>query len=130
MGKYGSMRKPNNSKNDVKPHPIWRGIGFLFMILAPIMGYFGTRTLLTLNSQYHWFPIPSTLLNREGIAFLGKIGQDPMLFIYAILTLTLTLVFFAVLQLISFSLYSVFGPKRYGLYDVPPTSSRKVKKSR
>lgn len=131
MGRYSaSARKPETAAKDLKPHPIWRGIGFMFLLIAPVMGYFGTRLIIQLNSQNRWFPIPSGLINRGGLEFLGAIGRDPMLYVYIIFTIVLTLLFYAILQMISFILYGIFGPKRYGLYDVPPTKLKRPSKSR
>ncbi len=130
MGRYNTARQVEKPRAHKELHPIWRGIGFVFLIFAPIMGYYGTRLILDLNAVNHWFPIPSTLLNRNGIDFLGKIGQNPMLFIYIIMTIVLTFLFYAFLQLLSFILYGLFGPKRYGIYDAPPANVKNRKKSR
>lgn len=130
MSRYGGPRTVEKPRVKKELHPVWRGIGFIFLILAPLMGYYGTLAVLELNSKNHWFPIPSSLINRNGIDFLGSIGQDPMLFVIAIMTVVLTFLFYALLQLISFSLYGLFGPKRYGIYDAPPAQIKRKKQSR
>jgi len=131
MGKYSSsVRQAQGPKKTTEPHAIWRGIGFVFFLLAPILGYFGALTLIQLNKVNGWYRIPSGLYNTEGVEMLGKLGQDPLLFVKALLTVILAFLFFALMQFISFMLYGMFGPKRYGPLDVPPVAIRNKKKSR
>lgn len=131
MGKHASsLRHAQPPKKQEEPHAIWRGIGLIFFLLAPILGYFGSLLLLQLNRTNGWYKIPSGMYNTEGIEWLGKLGQDPLLFIKALLTLVLAFLFFAFMQFISFMLYGLFGPKRYGPLDVPPVAIRNKKKSR
>jgi hypothetical protein len=43
-------------------HPIWRGIGFLMIILIPIMGYATATMVMDENHKQNWFPIPKQIL--------------------------------------------------------------------
>lgn len=109
MGKYTTYNKPPEPKKKTL-HPIWRGIGFILLILAPVIAYFATLYLLDLNSQRHWFTIPRDLLVR---------GSDPLLLVKVISTIALVLVLYAVFMLITFLIYRIFGPPRYGPQDAP-----------
>ncbi|MDX9849165.1 MAG: hypothetical protein RBT01_01535 [Anaerolineaceae bacterium] len=102
-------------------HPIWRGIGFALLILAPIMGYAASILLIDLNRVNKWMPVPRDLL----IA-----GKDPYLLIKIIITLVVAFLIFLIFQLITFFLYKIAGPSRYGPQDVPRVAYRGKKYKR
>lgn len=102
-------------------HPIWRGVGFIFMILAPVMGYFGSLLLIEANKQNRWFIIP-----REWLAS----GADSLLYIKIALTILLTALVFFILQFIGLIIIRAVSPERYGPMDVPPITGVKKKRAR
>lgn len=114
MGKYQtSYRRMDEQETKRKGvHPIWRGVGFVMIVLIPFMGYAGALVLLDLNKQYHWYAIPRDLL---------AIGQaDPLLYVKIGLSVLVSLVFYAILTLITFIINRAFAPSPYGPYDVAP----------
>lgn len=115
-----TMRDVAGSKTHVT-HPIWRGIGFVLMILTPIMGYAASILLLDLNMQNRWIPIPRDLLIR---------AKDPYILIKLFITLIIALLIFLIFQFITFFIFRVTGPSRYGPTDVPPVrySGKKFKR--
>ncbi|MHB0922866.1 MAG: hypothetical protein ACYC6H_05000 [Bellilinea sp.] len=123
MTKYSQYhRSSSRDKNaNEKIHPIWRGVGFIFMILAPVMGYFGSLMLIEANKQNKWVIIP-----RE---FLAS-GSDPMLYVKIGLTILLALLIFFILQFIGMIILRMAGPERYGPLDVPPITGVKKKRAR
>jgi hypothetical protein len=117
MGKY-SKRQTSNAKDRPsklypKIHPVWRGVGFALMIIAPLMAYATTELLLMDNTTSKWIPIPPNLIVQ---------WQDPLILVKLLATLFLTIVFLAVLQMLFFIIMRIFGPSRYGPLDVPPTT--------
>lgn len=106
---YSQKQEPTTRKQET--HPIWRGIGFAFMILIPILGWFGALYAL----DQRWVPTPADLLVR---------WQDPMILIKVILALVIMFVLFAVFQMVAFILRRIFGAPRYGPYDVPNVTYR------
>jgi len=44
-----------------KVHPIWRGIGFVWMILLPILAYAGAWTITRENFKNRWLPVTTEL---------------------------------------------------------------------
>jgi hypothetical protein len=115
MGKY-STRQTSNAKDRPsklypKVHPVWRGVGFALMIIAPLMAYATTELLLLDNTIRNYFPIPQNLVVQ---------WQDPLILIKIIATIFLSIVFFALLQMIYFVIMRMFAPPRYGPLDVPP----------
>jgi hypothetical protein len=102
-------------------HPIWRGIGFIFIILIPILSYIGALLLLEENAKRGWFGIPREFLVPLFDPFLGvKIG----------IAIVLMVILYGVYTLISFIVLSIAAPPRYGPFDVPPQRYRGNKKPR
>ncbi|MEN4013195.1 MAG: hypothetical protein ROW48_14255 [Bellilinea sp.] len=122
--KYGSYQAKQQeaireARNYV--HPIWRGVGFLLMIITPVLGYFGALVLIEQNAKQNWFTIPPEFIAP---------GQDPMLYLKIGLTILIAFLLFFLFQLISLILLRAFGPSRYGPYDVPPVGYRGKKYKR
>lgn len=118
MSKHEYQREERKTKK-AEIHPIWRGIGFLFMILIPIMSYAGAIVLIQQNSKNNWVPFPFDLVaNQSHILF--KLLGDPMIHIKIILMVALMFLLFSVLAIITFLINSAFGASRYGPYDLPP----------
>lgn len=122
MARYDSYREKKPVTDDkIYIHPIWRGIGFALLIFAPIMGYAASIVLIELNKENNWLPIPKDLL----IA-----GSDPYLLIKIIITIVIAFIIFLLFQLITFFLYRIAGPSRYGPLDVPRVAYRGKKYKR
>jgi hypothetical protein len=121
MGKYQSQmsRQPNAELRSRRIHPIWRGIGFIFAILIPVMAYYTTLVVLNANNQQGWFQIPADLYYKSG---------DPLLYVKIMGTIGIGFLFYAIFMLINFIIYSMFAPPRYGPLDVPPMHYRRVKR--
>jgi len=110
--KYYSSRDSEDTRT-LKPsvHPIWNGIGFALLILTPILGYFGAVMLLDLNAKNGWVAIPQSLLVPQ--------ASNPQILVIVIVTLTLIFLIGALFSAITFLLYSLFVPSRYGPMDAP-----------
>jgi len=121
MSKYSYRDQQAKKSGGREIHPIWRGVGFAFIILIPIISYAATQVILEQNKLKHWFPIPSDLIAP---------GRYPLLYIDILGTVAIALALYAVFMLIAFIVYSIFAPPRYGPMDAPPIRARKVKKAR
>jgi len=119
MGKYQSrvVRKIEPSFVNRQIHPIWRGVGFAFMILIPFMSYFTADWFLKENVRQHWVEFPANLLIKAQ-------GVPEDLLIRIIVTVVLMLILYAVLTFFSLIIFRLFAPPRYGPLDVPPISYR------
>jgi len=119
---YYHNQHDQKSIHKMEIHPVWRGIGFILMILTPILGYFGSDVIVNLNTNNNWVYIPRELLLRGDI--------DPYLILKIVITIFLMIIIYGIYMLVTFSIYSLFGPSRYGSYDVPITSFRGKKSDR
>ncbi len=132
MGKYSPTTFRPPPRID-RPHPIWRGIGCILIIVVPIIA-FGLAEI-TVQDTWAQQYIPYQLLGNPVMpAWLWKVGTlDPLLgFIQSQENLYGALVF-SVLYLIVLGtmisvanalIYRSVGPPRYGPLDAPPPKVR------
>lgn len=119
MTKYSSYWQEREPiKNKYKSHPIWVGIGFLLLIIIPTISYFASLYLLEENGKYGYFIIATNMLAN---------GADPLLYVKIFLTVFISMALFAIIYLIYFIAYRIFGPSRYSSKDAP-MANVKVKK--
>lgn len=101
----------DEDKDKKAVHPVWRGVGFLLIILVPVMGYACAMLLLEANSHNLWVRIPNELY----IA-----GPDNLLLVKAILTIIFGGIIYFLLMMLSFIVFRIFAPTRLGPTDAPP----------
>lgn len=122
MSRYNSFKDDRPvTDNKIYVHPIWRGIGFVMLIFAPLMGYIISIMLIDMNKEHNWMPVPRDLLIS---------GNDPYLIIKIIITIVVAFIIFLIFQLITFFIYRVAGPSKYGPTDVPRVAYRGKKYKR
>lgn len=122
MGKYQMYQSNASSKRkEMGTHPIWRGIGFALLILTPILGYAGAVVLVNANKVENWVAFPADLFVKSA---------DPYILIKIIVAVVLMFIIYGIFQLLTFFLYRVFGPSRYGPLDVPPVTYKGKKTNR
>lgn len=114
--KYSQYSRDTGPKTR-QVHPIWRGVGFALMILTPVLAYAAATLLIEQNKIHRWVAIPPELLIKQW-------PGDPLIAVKAILTLVLIVLIGAFFTMVTFVLYSAFGPPRYGPFDVPPVTYR------
>lgn len=112
-------------EHSIKPrawliHPIWRGIGFLFMTLFPVMAYAGAVVLVRKNFEQHWLDLPTELLKSFVIPYLGRVYYADLV------TALIILIFgFGLLTIVYGLLIRIIGFPRYGPFDVPSNQVHK-----
>jgi len=125
-GSYSSDRRTSSKDKGPKVHPVWRGVGFGFMILIPIMSYALMMLLLEQNDVNGWIPLTPDMMAKPG-EFLYSIYPDPLLYVKISLFLLCLFVFYAAFLLISGMITGVFGVSRKDdPFYVPPV--RRTKK--
>jgi hypothetical protein len=116
MGKYSNYYRKEEAPKVRKIHPIWRGIGFLLIIIIPFISFIGALILIDENAKRGWYRIPADLVFRFN---LPLIGTDPLLLMKIILTLIIMFLIYIVFLLFSFLINSIFGVSGYGPHDAP-----------
>ena len=115
MSKYDRYVIKKQSRPAYRVHPIWRGVGFLLILLVPFLSYVASLQLIQENERRGWFPIPAELVSPVG---------DPYLILQVIITISLSFLVYILFLLIYFVIYRVFGPDRYGPTDAPPIQGK------
>lgn len=114
---YSTVNRLTPEKKEM--HPVWRGVGLVFIIVIPIISVALALLLVGQNMEKHWLDFPVDLLVK---------GKDPLLLIKAILSIAFILVLYAIFTMITFLANRFFGPPTAGPYDVP--NARFVKRKR
>jgi hypothetical protein len=129
MGTKYSKFERKEVARPYKIHPIWRGIGFVMIILVPIMAGAAASELDKFARAQGWglmYDMPITL-QFPGIVYslpyLGPLAsyissvQDlPAMLLFFLLFL---MVFSGVLSFIYAAIYRLIGPPRYTVIDAP-----------
>jgi hypothetical protein len=137
MGKYSKFQRKSPAKKGL--HPIWRGIGCIFIIVVPLLAY--GLMLVFVPPIIATGKVPPQLLGYvhfpdwafryraiSGIATfissLNNLGVNIVTFFVMLLILT------AVASLLYSMIYSVVGPARYSQVDAPPSKYKAKKYTR
>ncbi len=115
MGKYSFYQSRREKPRQRGAHPVWRGIGFLLILIIPVLSYAAALVTLDENAKRGWIDIPLELISPV---------IEPMLYAKILLTIIFMVIFYGIFTFISFALYSAFGPPRYGPLDAPPVEYR------
>lgn len=122
MAKYqGYQKKDTGPKEKPVLHPIWRGVGFVLMILIPVVSIALGQYLFEQNRVEHWMSVPYWLVLRF-------FRFDPYILAKAVLILFLMIIITAVFYTLAVFIIRMFGGPRYGPYDVPPVPYKAPKK--
>src|SRR6266545_4807979 len=116
FGRYSSDRRTSSKKEGSGLHPVWKVVGYVLMVLIPIISYAGMRILMTQS----WFPIPGDLIAQPG-QFLYNIHNDPLFYIETLTFLAIMFVFYVVFTLVSFYITGAMGiSEKNDPFYVPP----------
>ena len=128
MSRYKSRElDEEKNKTKVKVHPIWRGVGFVMIIVFPIISYAATELVVAQNQIHNYFPWPSDIMAKPGDLIYNG---DPLLYFKILVTVSFILVCFAITTLVTFIMNSMLGGPRYGPYDAPPINVKVKRKAR
>jgi hypothetical protein len=116
----GSFVFDEKRKKRGEIHPIWRGIGCVFMILIPILAYAASVTLVRENIKQKWVELPSELLGSITLPSMGKIYYADI-----VVALAMLFIIFALFTVAYAIVYRLVGPSFYGPLDALPQSKRR-----
>ncbi|HVN14717.1 MAG TPA: hypothetical protein VMT73_03175 [Anaerolineales bacterium] len=136
MGKYSSDHRVVQ-QGPKGPHPIWRTIGCLMMIIVPLLSFFAALTTITMGIQNHWplpnelmgYPqLPQFLFSTPGLSFLfSPIANANHFYAYIVFTLVYIMLLGGIVSFFYAVIYRFTGPSRYGPLDAPPIKGAKTK---
>jgi len=123
MGQTQYSQKKQERKWAV--HPIWRGIGFVWMILIPIMSYAAAWEFVRANFQYKWLPltptlaspivIPGMMVNQTYLnlqLLISWLPGQPLYYADIIFFIGFLFLGFGITSILYSFLYRAFGPPK------------------
>lgn len=138
MSKYQTYQRRIPRRSN-EPHPVWRGIGCLIMLIIPALAYSISVILIQiapslgilLPAGLLGYPVmPAWLFQVPGlVGFLHWIQSINNLYAILVGTLVITVFLMGALALGYAFIYRLFGPPRYSPLDAPPPNI-KVRKYR
>jgi len=124
MAKYSKFeRKTPQARYTI--HPVWTGIGFLMIIIVPIMAWAGATEAVNFAWAQGWslmrnFPmylsLPDLLNIIPGISFITGIANLPALVTFFVIIL---IILTGILSFAYAAVYRIVGPPRYSSQDEP-----------
>lgn len=112
-------------KAPYKIHPVWAGIGFMMVIIVPIMSWAGAVELVAIGRGQGWsflaqFPpileFPDWAYMLPGAAYLSTISDLPVIgTFFLIILICMT----GILSFVYAIVYRLVGPPRYAPDDAP-----------
>jgi len=103
------MSQPGKQRNQGpfpwKIHPIWRGIGFLFLVIIPVISLGIADLIIPLLEE----PLPEYLTQTVSFPWIGGID---MFYARGILTLVISIALFLLISILASIVYSLFGGHR------------------
>jgi hypothetical protein len=138
MAKYAKYAKQRQLKPE-RPHPVWRGIGCLLMIIVPTMAYALAVIVVPIMEATNKLPyelfqpirFPDWVLRTKVLGgaahFISSIDNLGALLIFFFIALIVLAGLFSFLYTL---VYQKIGPPRYGVLDAPPSRHRPGKHSR
>lgn len=137
MAKYSKYEKKEVTQQH-KIHPAWRGIGFLMMVLTPIISWAAADVLIPIVKESESKEFKALVRGLDGrVRFDAGLYQIPGigglftwlssiddLQIKLVFTFMFILVLSGILSIVYASIYRVIGPPRYGPLDEPAPKIR------
>ena len=102
MGRHQQFERKAKPKLE-GVHPVWRGIGFLLMVVIAVMSYAGANLLVEANKTNGWVAVP------RGIS--GGVAWAPDLYSELIVTFFLMMIGFGFIVIIYSIVYRITRPR-------------------
>ena len=138
MSKY---MQPKREERPWRIHPVWRGIGIIWLILVPIMSYALAKYFNQLNNQNGWLPVTPELAKQiifkvymlpTGITINPNVIVNifpwgPHYYIELLFWVGFIFLGFGIMSVVYAFMYRSFGPPRnpYDAVMDPPRRRRR-----
>lgn len=126
MKQYSTAGKRERERSD-EPHPIWRGIGLVMMVLIPLVSFALSDVLLQWG-RTRGVTIPVEL--RTGVTAVPLYGDVVDIYAILILAAAIMLVLFGLFTIINAAVYRASGNKTYQAFESTPQKYKKKRKLR
>ena len=138
MGKHESFNRRKAKKPSDGPHPIWRGIGCLILVIVPVIS-FGLAVLTFDAALANKWPLPAEFLGNPSmprllyrrhalVPVLNAITSMTNLYGYLAFAFVYTVILGGIMSFVYALAYRMVGPPVYGPMDMPPPKGIRLKR--
>lgn len=125
MGTYDSNSTRDARERKREPHPIWRGIGFMMLLIGPIVAFALSDVLLQMARERD-FSMPAEL--QTDVINIPLYGPVDDLYAVLILAGAITLVLFGLFAIVNAAVYQASAGKTYQVFESEPKQYKKKRK--
>jgi hypothetical protein len=124
------MKQYSTAGREVKerakePHPVWRGIGLIMMVMIPIVSFALSDVLLQFARTKN-ISIPEEL--RSGITQIPIYGEVQDLYAVLIVAAAIMLILFSIFTIINAAVYQASSGRTYQVFESEPEKYKKKRK--
>lgn len=117
--------RDEKKQREDEPHPAWRGIGFLMIILIPILSFLISIEVVAALAM-RGFVLPEELRRPpQEILGMGPFANLPAILVFGVL---IAAVLFGVFAVINAIIYGASAGNTYRAFESPPEQYKKKKK--
>lgn len=116
---------PSAKERSEEPHPVWRGIGLVMIILIPILSFAISSQLMLYFAQEGIAVSEQLLAPATEIPLVGEIYNWPALLVF---TLVISLILFGVVVVINAVIYGASSNQTLRTFESQPKRFKKKRK--
>ncbi|MGD8458467.1 MAG: hypothetical protein PVF83_18990 [Anaerolineales bacterium] len=123
---FHTMKSREERERETWPHPIWRGIGVIIIVVLPVLSFVISNELIT-----YWeitipgFILPYQMRQSVNLPILGEVRN---FFGVLALAVIVTIALFALLSVINALVYRATRNKNVRAFESPPKKYKKKRK--
>lgn len=144
MSRYTYQPRNQVKERPWKIHPIWRGIGFIWILLVPILSYAAAWTFTRENFKSGWLPLTEDLRNPIRLPVLDFsflsfpldfnilirwIPGQPLYYADLLFFFGFVLIGFGLMSVVYAFLYRAMAPRR-SPFEAPEVESQRRRRRR
>lgn len=128
---FHSMKSKDERARDDMPHPIWRGIGVIMIVLVPLLSFVIADELIRyLGNNYPEFTLPLEMQATVNVPIYGEVDDFFGVLAFAVI---ITIAIFALFSVVNAFVYRTTREKNLRVFESRPEKykqKRKLKKAK
>jgi hypothetical protein len=125
MGFHSMKSKDERSREDL-PHPIWRGIGVIMIVLVPILSFVIADELIRyFGNKFPEFVLPLEMQEAVDIPIYGEVKD---FFGVLAFTVIIAIAIFALFSIVNAFVYRTTREKNLRVFESQPEKYKKKRK--
>lgn len=125
MSFYSMKSKEERARED-QPHPIWRGIGIIMIILVPILSFVMADELIKyLGTNVPEFTLPLEMQRTIDVPIYGEVNDFFGVLAFAVI---ITIAIFALFSIVNAFVYRTTRERNLRVFESQPEKYKKKRK--